>query len=83
MAVGMDIDTLGNQKIYPTSLSPKIYIHRPSPSAISCCSTIEYTLALRRVKTVAVFLSSPRSASRISTEGLAERSAKIAESWLS
>jgi hypothetical protein len=54
--------------------------HRPSPSAISCCSTIEYTLAFSNVKTVAVFLSNPLNASRISTEGFAERSAKIAES---
>lgn len=54
--------------------------HRPSPSAISCCNTIEYTLAFNSVKTVAVFLSNPRNASKISTEGFAERSAKIAES---
>lgn len=52
----------------------------PSSSRISCWSTIEYTLALSRVKTVAVLRSRPRRESRISTEGLAASSARMFDS---
>ena len=63
------------------------WISHPSPSSlcsspkISCCSTILYTLALSRVKTVVVFLSRPRKASRISADGLAANSARTLESY--
>jgi hypothetical protein len=42
---------------------------------------MEYTLAFRRVKTVAVLRSRPRNESRISTEGFAASSANIPESY--
>jgi hypothetical protein len=53
----------------------------PSSSLISCCNTMEYTLAFSRVKTVAVLRSRPRNESRISTEGFAASSARIPESY--
>lgn len=49
-----------------------------SPSAISCCKTIEYTLAFNSVNTVVVFLSNPLKESRISAEGFAARSLRTA-----
>lgn len=55
----------------------------PSSSLISCCNTMEYTLAFRSVKTVAVLRSRPRNESRISTEGFAASSARIPESYRS
>jgi hypothetical protein len=53
----------------------------PSSSLISCCNTMEYTLAFSRVKTVAVLRSRPRNESRISTDGFAASSARIPESY--
>src|SRR5262249_19351937 len=44
-----------------------------SPQSISCCSTMLYTLALRRVKTRLVLRSSSRRPSRMSVLGRAER----------
>ena len=68
-------------------LSKVIRQHHSLPSIcsspnISCCSTILYTLAFNSVKTVAVFLSSPRSASKISMEGFAASSARTVESYI-
>jgi hypothetical protein len=54
----------------------------PSSSLISCCNTMEYTLAFSSVNTVAVFLSRPRKESRISIDGFAASSARITESYV-
>jgi hypothetical protein len=67
------IDT--HQSFFQTQGEP------PSSSLISCCSTMEYTLAFSRVKTVAVLRSRPRNESKISTEGFAASSARIPESY--
>lgn len=54
----------------------------PCPSyAISCCSTILYTLALRRVKTRLVLRSRSRRPSRISVLGSAARVSRRWASW--
>lgn len=52
----------------------------PSSPKISCCSTILYTLALSKVKTVVVLRSNPLSASRISAEGLEANSDRMPDS---
>ena len=66
--------------------APKIYTPIPpsprcSSPKISCCSTMEYTLALSSVNTVVVFRSSPLSASKISADGFEASSASKLDNY--